>query len=222
MMEKINKSNHILGRLALAIALIVIFTVPVVMMIVLQTGPDFNKLGSALINPAILIFFLSGAIEVITYSPLLGTSGTYLGFITGNLVNLKVPCAVNARELAGVKHGSAEGEIVSTISVATSTIVTTVIIALGVVFFATLESQFHILKNPTLTPAFGSAFTALFAALGYKYFSKDPILVPIPFALALILALALNMGSSIILPICMIPSAIFAVYIFKKQNKKEA
>lgn len=221
-MDKINKSNHFFGRLALGLALLVIFSVPVVMMIVFGTGPDWNKLGSALVNPAILIFFISGAVEVITYSPLLGTSGTYLGFITGNLVNLKVPCAVNARELAGVKHGSAEGEVVSTISVATSTIVTTVIIALGVVFFATLEGQFHILENPTLTPAFGSAFTALFAALGYKYFSKDPLLLPIPFALALILALAFNLGSSIILPICMIPSALFAFFIFKRQNKKEA
>lgn len=219
-MDKINKSNHILGKIALGTSLAVIFAVPIIMCIVLQTSPDFNLLGSALSNSAIIIFFLSGVIEVITYSPLLGTSGTYLGFITGNLVNLKVPCAVNARELAGVKHGSAEGEIVSTISVATSTIVTTVIIALGVVFFATLESQFNILQNETLTPAFGSAFTALFAALGYKYFSKDPILLPIPFALALILALALNLGSGIILPICMIPSALFAFYIYKKGTKK--
>ena len=219
--EKLNKTNHTIGRIALAVALLVIFAVPVTMMIVLQTAPDGELLVKALTNTAIIVFFLSGAIEVITYSPLLGTSGTYLGFITGNLVNLKVPCAVNARELAGVKHGSAEGEVVSTISVATSTIVTTVIIALGVVFFATLESEFHILQNETLTPAFGSAFTALFAALGYKYFSKDPILLPIPFALSLILALAFNMGSGIILPICMIPSAIFAVLIFKKLNKKD-
>ena len=218
-MDKINKSNHLLGRIALVTALIVIFAVPVTMTIILKSAPNGELLGKALTNSAIIIFFLSGAIEVITYSPLLGTSGTYLGFITGNLVNLKVPCAVNARELAGVKHGSAEGEIVSTISIATSTIVTTIIIALGVVFFATLESQFHILSNETLTPAFGSAFTALFAALGYKYFSKDPLLLPIPFGLALILALVFNMGSGIILPICIIPSAIFAVLIYKKINK---
>ena len=125
-MEKLNKQNHLLGRISLALALLIIFAVPVAMMIILQTTPDTEKLGTALTNPAIIIFFLSGAVEVITYSPLLGTSGTYLGFITGNLVNLKVPCAVNSRELAGVKHGSPEGEIVSTISVATSTIVTTI------------------------------------------------------------------------------------------------
>ena len=66
-MEKLNKQNHFLGRISLALALLIIFAVPVAMMIILQTTPDAGKLGSALINPAIIIFFLSGAIEVITY-----------------------------------------------------------------------------------------------------------------------------------------------------------
>ena len=213
-----NDTNHFYGRIFLAIAIIIIVAIPVVMAIALNVQPEYLVILKSFIP--LIVFIVGGFIEVITYSPLLGTNGTYLAFFTGNLVNLKVPCAVNARELAGVKHGSAEGEIVSTISVATSTIVTTVIIALGVLFFATLESQFHILSNETLTPAFGSAFTALFAALGYKYFSKDPLLLPIPFTLALILAFAFNLGSSIILPICMIPSALFAIAIYKKQNKK--
>ena len=64
----------------------------------------------------LIVFIIGGFVEVMTYSPLLGTSGTYLGFFTGNLVNLKVPCAVNAREQAGVNHGTKEGEIISTIS----------------------------------------------------------------------------------------------------------
>ena len=175
--------------------------------------------AKALTNTAIIVFFLSGAIEVITYSPLLGTSGTYLGFITGNLVNLKVPCVVNARELANVKHGSQEGEIVSTISVATSTIVTTVIIALGVILLIPLTP---ILENPTLKPALDSAFTALFGALAYKYFVKDPDLVPIPLALALLLQGTLNLGTSVLIPVCSIVSILFAYWLFKKENNKIA
>ena len=182
-MEKMNNRNHLLGRIFLGAAIILILAVPITMSIILQVKPDFNVTILSITDMAILVFFLSGIVEVITYSPLLGTSGTYLGFITGNLVNLKVPCAVNARELSGVKHGSPEGEIVSTISVATSTIVTTVIVALGVIAMIPLTP---VLENPALAPAFGSAFTALFAALGYKYFSKDPLLVPVPFGLALI------------------------------------
>lgn len=168
---------------------------------------------------ALIVFVLGGIVEVITYSPMLGTSGTYLGFITGNLVNLKIPCAVNARELCGVKHGSSEGEVVSTISIATSTIITTVIIAVGVIALTPLTPVF---ENPFLKPAFGSAFTALFAALAYKYFIKDPILVPVPMVLALILSFTVRLGTAVHIPLCAVVSILFALYIFKKMNKKDA
>ena len=48
------------------------------------------------------IFWTVGTIEVITYVPMLGVGGSYLGFVTGNLSNLKVPCALNAMQSAGV------------------------------------------------------------------------------------------------------------------------
>ena len=129
-MDKMSKTNHLLGKIFLGIAIVLIMGVPVAMAIILETMPQWGVIGSSMLG--LLFFLLGGIVEVITYSPMLGTSGTYLGFITGNLVNLKVPCAVNARELTGVKHGSREGEVVSTISVATSTIVTTVLLALVV------------------------------------------------------------------------------------------
>ena len=206
-----NDTNHLLGRIFLAIAILIISAIPVIMAIVLQVMPNFKAIGVSMI--ALIVFIAGGFIEVITYSPMLGTTGTYLGFFTGNLANLKVPCAVNARELAEVKHGSKEGEIVSTLSIATSTIVTTVIIALGVILMIPLTP---VLENPVLTPAFDTAFTALFGALAYKYFVKDPILVPIPFVLALVLQFAANLGTSILIPVSSIASIAFAYYLFKK------
>ena len=113
-MDKMNKTNHLLGRIFLGIAIVLILAVPVAMAIILEAMPNWGVIGSSMLG--LIFFLLGGIVEVITYSPMLGTSGTYLGFITGNLVNLKVPCAVNARELSEVKHGSKEGEIVSTIS----------------------------------------------------------------------------------------------------------
>jgi hypothetical protein len=122
-----NDLNHIYGRIFLAVAIIIIVMIPVTIALVLKVSPDFGVIATCMLS--LIVFIAGGFVEVITYSPMLGTAGTYLGFFTGNLVNLKVPCVVNARELAGVKHGSKEGEIVSTISVATSTIVTTLVIA---------------------------------------------------------------------------------------------
>lgn len=213
-MEKMNRRNHLYGRIFLGAAILLIVLVPVIMAIALKTAPDFLVVLLSMVP--LLVFILGGFVEVITYSPMLGTSGTYLGFITGNLVNLKVPCAVNARELAGVEHGSKEGEIVSTISVATSTIVTTLIIAIGV---ACLIPLTPVLENATLKPAFDSAFTALFGALAYKYFVKDPHLVPLPLVLALILQGFLNLGTSILIPVCSIVSILFAYYLFKNGGK---
>lgn len=207
-------TSHLLGRIFLAAAIVIILLIPVIMAIVLKTAPNLKVLATCMLG---LFFFLAGGfVEVITYSPMLGITGTYLGFVTGNLVNLKVPCVVNARELAGVEHGSDEGEIVSTVAVATSTIVTTVIIALGVVLLIPLTP---VLENPVLRPAFDSAFTALFGALAYKYFVKDPELVPIPLVLALLLQALLNLGTTVLILVCAIVSILFAYYLFKKSKK---
>jgi len=211
-----NDINHFYGRMFLGIAIIVILLIPIIMSIVLQEVPDFLVIIKSFIP--LIVFIVGGFIEVMTYSPLLGTSGTYLAFFTGNLVNLKVPCAVNARELAGVKHGSKEGEIISTISVATSTIVTTLIIAIGV---AALTPLTPILESPELKPAFDTAFTALFGALAYKYFIKDLKLVPLPLALTLILEIFLSLGTSILIPVSAVVSTLFAYYMFKRQIKKK-
>lgn len=209
-----NESNHFYGRVFLSSAIILIVMVPVIMAIVLQTAPDFLVILKSFIP--LIVFIVGGFVEVITYSPLLGTNGTYLAFFTGNLVNLKVPCAVNARELANVKHGSKEGEIVSTISVATSTIVTTLIIAIGVIALTPLTP---ILESETLSPAFDTAFTALFGALAYKYFIKDLKLVPLPLVLTILLELFLSLGTSLLIPISAIVSTLFAYYMFKREQK---
>ena len=212
----LNDRNHLFGRIFLAIALIIIIAIPIIMSFALETAPDFLVVIKSMIP--LIVFIIGGFVEVITYSPLLGISGTYLGFFTGNLVNLKVPCAVNAREQANVRHGSKEGEIISTVSVATSTIVTTVIIALGVALLTPLTP---ILQSETLQPAFTTAFTALFGALAYKYFVKDLKLVPVPLLLAILLQILLNLGTSILIPACSIISILFAYYLFKRQIKKE-
>lgn len=211
-----NDLNHLFGRIFLAIAILIIIAIPVVMALVLKAKPNFKVIGTSM--SALLVFILGGFVEVITYAPMLGTTGTYLGFFTGNLVNLKVPCAVNAREQANVAHGSKEGEIVSTLSVATSTIVTTLIIALGVILMV-VSNLTEVLENPTLKPAFDLAFTALFGALAYKYFVKDAVLVPVPLLIALILQGFLNVGTSVLIPICSIISILFAYLLFKKASK---
>ena len=79
---------------------------------------------------SIAFFFVTGIVEVVAYSPMLGAGGTYLSFVTGNIMNLKMPCAINAMENAKVKANTEEGEVITTIAISASIIVTTIVIAI--------------------------------------------------------------------------------------------
>ena len=210
-----NDKSHLYGQIFLAIAIVIVLAIPVLMALVLKVMPNFKVIGGSMV--ALLFFLLGGIIEVITYAPMLGVQGTYLGFFTGNLVNLKVPCAVNAREVVGAKPGTKEAEIVSTISVAISTIVTTIIITLGVILLVPLTP---ILESEVLAPAFDTAFIALFSALAYKYFIKDPKLVPVPLFIAVVfIALVPGIGNTLI-PIVAVVAILFAYWMFRLAAKK--
>ena len=140
------------------------------------------------------IFWTVGLIEVLTFVPMLGTAGSYLAFVTGNLTNLKVPAALTAMENARVKPGTEEGEVISTIAVATSSIVTTVIIAVGVALLVPLTP---ILNSPTLKPAFDNILPALFGGLAVVYVGKNwkISIAPLVFMVVLFLCVPSLSGS---------------------------
>ena len=176
-------SVHFYGRLWGLAAAVAILLFPVIVAILFHALPDPTGLLKGLLGVAPL-FWTVGIIEVFTYVPMLGAGGSYLSFVTGNLTNLKVPCALNAMDKANVSPTSEEGEIISTIAIAVSSIVTTIIIALGVLLIVPLTP---VLESPTLTPAFDSVLPALFGALGVVYISKNWKIALAPIALMLVL-----------------------------------
>ena len=153
--------THLYGRIWILSALGMIFAYPIVTCIYYDAWPGIVPVLKGLVGVA-PIFWTVGLIEVLTFVPMLGTAGSYLAFVTGNLTNLKVPAALTAMENARVKPGTEEGEVISTIAVATSSIVTTVIIAVGVALLVPLTP---ILNSPTLKPAFDNILPALFGGL---------------------------------------------------------
>ena len=116
------------------------------------------------------MYLVSGIVEYLIYVPMLGAGGSYLAFITGNLINMKIPCAINARDIVGVKSGTPENEIIATLSIATSSLVTIVVLALGVLLMIPLQP---FLQSPALQPAFENVVPALFGAMACKYYRSD-------------------------------------------------
>ncbi len=156
---------------------------PIVVGLIFQAVPDWRGVGLGLLATAPM-YWAVGVVEVITFIPMLGAGGSYLSFVTGNISNLKLPCALNALENAEVKAQSEEGEIVSTIAIAVSSIVTTVVIIIGVALIVPLSP---ILSNPVLQPAFDQMLPALFGALGVVFISKNWKISIAPVILMLIL-----------------------------------
>ena len=195
---------------------VAIILVPVILCFVFSTMPEWGALTKGLIA-TLPMYWAVGFIEVFTYVPMLGAGGTYLSFITGNISNLKLPCAVDAMECAGVKANSEEGEVISTISIAISSIVTTLIVLLGVIFIVPLQP---ILENPVLEPAFEMILPALFGGLGVVFISKNVKLSIPPIILMLVLFVfvpALNKSTvGIMVPVGVIFTLIVARIMYKK------
>lgn len=145
-LDSVHRDGRVWGIIVCAIILLF----PVAVAIVFGTLPKWGPLAQAMLA-TLPMYWAVGIIEVITYVPMLGAGGAYLSFVTGNISNLKLPCALDAMERAKVKANSEEGEIISTISIAVSSIVTTLIIIVGVIFIAPLTP---ILEHPALDAAF--------------------------------------------------------------------
>ena len=199
-----------LGVMALLIAF------PLTVAAVFGASPDWAALAVGLLSTAPM-YWAVGVIETITFVPMLGAGGSYLTFVTGNISNLKLPCAINALEQNEVSATSEEGELISTIAIATSSIVTTIIIIIGVICIVPLTP---ILEAPVLEPAFGQMLPALFGGLGVAFVSKNwkIAVAPIVLMLALfILVPALNAGTvGIMVPVSVVFTIGMSRILYKK------
>ena len=196
--------------------MVLLLLFPIAVGIVFRALPDWQGLLMGLVATAPM-YWAVGVVEVITFIPMLGAGGSYLSFVTGNISNLKLPCAINALENAGVSAKSEEGELVSTISIAVSSIVTTLIIVIGVILIVPLSP---ILENPILTPAFDQMLPALFGALGVALISKNWKLAIAPVALMLILFIFVDALDSSMVGIMVPVGVIFTIIVSRILYKK--
>ncbi len=211
-MEGVHKSGRIWG---IAVAC-VLFLFPVSLSLIFGTLPDFGVLLKGVFATAPM-YWAVGIVEIFTYVPMLGAGGTYLSFVTGNISNLKLPCAIDAMERAGVKASDEEGEVISTIAIAVSSIVTTIIIVIGVICIVPLTP---VLESPVLVPAFDMILPALFGGLAVVFISKNLKLSIAPIILMLALFIfvpALNASTvGIMVPVGVVFTVIVARILYKK------
>lgn len=205
--------THTWGRIFSVTAICVLISLPIAICLHYNAWPEARQVLIGL-RGVVPIFWTTAVLEIIVYSPMLGTGATYLAFVTGNITNLKLPCALNAKENAHVKNGTEEDEVISTIAVASSAIVTTVILAVGVVAMSPLLSKITAEGSP-FAPAFKQVIPALFGALGAGYFAKHWRISIVPILTAIILVVIDgNMKTGTLIPICIVVSILSAYIMY--------
>ncbi len=209
------KKTDLYGKIWIWTAVVVVLMVPVAACLYYDAWPDGAAVLKGLLGVA-PIYWTVGVIEVITYTPMLGTGGTYLAFVTGNLTSIKAPSALNAMENAQVKPGTEEGEVISTIAIAASSIVTTLVIVAGVIGLSALAP---ILSSEVLAPAFDNILPALFGGLAVVYVSKNwkIAIAPLIFMVVLFLCIPSLAGSvGVLVPVGVLVALAAARFMYKK------
>jgi len=209
------KDTDRLGKIWIWSAAVAVLMVPVAICVYYNAWPSMTAVLKGLLGVA-PIYWTVGVIEVITYTPMLGIGGTYLAFVTGNLTSLKAPSALSAMENCEVKPGTEEGEVISTLAISVCTIVTTLVLVVGVLLLTMISP---ILDSPALKPAFDNILPALFGGLAVVYVSKNwkIAITPLIFMVALFLAVPSLAGSvGVLVPVGVLITLGAARVMYKK------
>lgn len=210
-----DENIHVWGRIWCSLAILMFLFFPFATSVYYSAWPSLNGLLKGLLGVA-PIFWTVSIIEVFTFAPMLGSGGTYLGFVTGNLTSLKVPCALNALESNDIKPGTQEAEVVSTIAIAVSSIVTTLIIFIGMLLLSQLQP---ILESDLLSPAFENILPSLFGALAVVFISKDWKIAAAPLTFMVVLFItvpSLASSVSVMVPVGAIIAIVVSRILYKK------
>jgi hypothetical protein len=222
---------HKWGRVGTLIALLYMIAIPFVVLTFYDSMPSVGEVFNISTMSILMIYIPVGFSEAISYTPILGAS-SYLTFITGNIMNLKLPCAVNAMKLAKKEPNTPEGEAISSVAVAVCSIMTIIILAIAALLSSWISPLFELPAVKTasnyLIPAlFGSLTLGLFASTNSgKKVVKNGVMgvVPVIIIITVIALVArITKGASLFgmvgfLILFMLPVAIISSRIMWKKN----
>ena len=184
-MDPFQEWCHKWGRLGTVLALVYMIIMPIVVLTVHDSMPQIGQVLNIGTLGMLAIYIPVGISEALSYTPIMGSSA-YLGFITGNIMNMKLPVAVNAIKISGKQQNTAEGDAVASIGIAVCSIMTIAIITLAALLGNLIAPIFELQAIKTasgyLVPAlFGSMALGLFASTGNgKKVVKNGIMGVVP------------------------------------------
>ena len=203
------------GSLTNLLAIPLCFIPAIYLWLVKGAFPGWNNILTGWMYVASM-FAIYSVVEPICYFPILGLPGTYMSFLSGNIGNMRVPCAVIAQESLGVEPGTKKAELIATLGIAGSIFTNTIMVTIAAIGGAALMSIFP----PVVLTAFKYVSSAIFGAMFAMFASKN--LKYGAFALVVVMAMLLSKAIPvyIMIPIAVFSTAIFGVVDYNKKQSK--
>lgn len=203
------------GSLTNLLAIPLCFIPAIYLWLVKGAFPGWNNILTGWMYVASM-FAIYSVVEPICYFPILGLPGTYMSFLSGNIGNMRVPCAVVAQESLGVEPGTKKAELIATLGIAGSIFTNTIMVTIAAIGGAALMSIFP----PVVLTAFKYVSSAIFGAMFAMFASKN--LKYGAFALVVVMDMLLSKAIPvyIMIPIAVFSTAIFGVFDYNKKQSK--
>lgn len=208
---------HIIGRTTLLAGFLLTFLPPLILWLVYGIIPPTQNLINGIISISVIMLPVS-LVEILTFTPMLGSSAMYMSYLTGNITNMKMPSAAIAMDVTETEPATKAGDVISTIAIAGSVITSEIIIIIGILLIMPLSAK---LNNPYFKPAFEQILPALFGSIGAYYILKEWKLAVMPLIVAIGLALIPALPTAVTIPIC-VASAIMAARVLYKKGMIKA
>jgi len=181
---------HRVGRVTMALAMCAAFLPVFVPAIVYGVPMDWGNIFRATLA-VLAMFGINGLVEPFAFAPILGAGASYIAFTTGNVSQTKVPCVVAAQKIMGVDMGTPEGDVVATLAAGVCSLVTTLEVALGMVFVSIV---YGFLTSPVIAPGFNNIVPAVLGAVSVLFIWKSPKVGFLPYVVYAVFLLAVGVA----------------------------
>ena len=217
---------HRIGKIIGVLAVLASFMPALTLGVVYGLWPDMVALGTAAVS-AIASFGVLWFVEPLSYYPVVGPVGTYMAFVSGNISNMRIPCASMAQISAEVEPGSDKGSIIATIGMGVSIVINTLVLTVGVIAGSSILSMLP----ASVVGALNYLLPALFGALLVQFGMKNKSHTVLMLVIGILLNIAINGGVFSWLPgannylstlVCVFSSIAIMMVVSKKKAAKAA
>ncbi len=177
-LPKVNRVGKITGYAGVLLA----FTPAVLLAVVYGILPKPAALLTAFISGT-SAFGVLWFVEPISYFPVVGPAGTYMAFLSGNISNMRIPCASMAQVAADVEPGTEKGSVVATLGMAVSIIINVAVLTIGAILGTSVLSMLPDGVKAALNYLLPALFGALLVQFGMKMQKHSVLMLVIAIAL---------------------------------------